>query len=361
MGAPKDLTGQRFGKLTVIKKTSSNPVKWECLCDCGNTSFVATDKLTGERTRSCGCLQKEKTAQTRFKDLTGQTIGRLYVQKLVRKHPPEYQCICSCGNTGTYSAVRLRSVQSCGCLQKNMAGQNKFKDLTGQTFGRLTVLGLAEKTPVKWKCQCSCGNITTVRTKSLTAGETRSCGCIARETAENAKQDLTGNRYGSLVVKQMIWTQGQPTMCECLCDCGKTKRIRAAALKIGGAASCGCRTGIKKEGITKMADCGIPMTITAYRTNTDIDVRFSDGAVQTHRAYGDFTRGLISHPYLRRGRSYKNIHILAKAYVIGKNENIDVYYKVRLPGNQQDILSAAQIVQAARNTKNHYPQIHERR
>ena len=62
-----DLTGQRFGRLTVIRKADQRGpdggAVWECLCDCGNTCFVWKQKLTRKghsAKRSCGCLQKER-------------------------------------------------------------------------------------------------------------------------------------------------------------------------------------------------------------------------------------------------------------------------------------------------------------
>lgn len=62
----KDLTGQRFGRLTVIRKTDKRGpdggIVYECLCDCGNTCFVWNNKLTRKNhsaKRSCGCLQAE--------------------------------------------------------------------------------------------------------------------------------------------------------------------------------------------------------------------------------------------------------------------------------------------------------------
>ena len=61
-----DLSGQIFGKLTVVK-CHSNPKgrpRWFCLCDCGNSCIVLTQSLIIGRTRSCGCLQKEYTDST---------------------------------------------------------------------------------------------------------------------------------------------------------------------------------------------------------------------------------------------------------------------------------------------------------
>ena len=60
----------------------------------------------------------------------------------------------------------------------------KFIDITGQTFGRLFVI---EQTAdriwgqVTWNCKCSCGNTTTVTSRDLRCGDTRSCGCMKTE------------------------------------------------------------------------------------------------------------------------------------------------------------------------------------
>ena len=68
--ARKDLTGQRFGRLTVIRATDQrgpdNGIVYECLCDCGNTCFVWNNRLTirtHSRKRSCGCLHDETHEQ----------------------------------------------------------------------------------------------------------------------------------------------------------------------------------------------------------------------------------------------------------------------------------------------------------
>lgn len=50
-----DLKGQRFGRL-VANSYSKEKKKWECKCDCGQTSFVRPDHLRQKRVQSCGCL-----------------------------------------------------------------------------------------------------------------------------------------------------------------------------------------------------------------------------------------------------------------------------------------------------------------
>ena len=64
-------------------------------------------------------------------------------------------------------------------------------DLTGQVFGRLTVLGRSPaKTGdghVKWACMCTCGGACDVSGKNLKRGIAKSCGCIRRENAHSIK------------------------------------------------------------------------------------------------------------------------------------------------------------------------------
>lgn len=57
-----DLSGQRFGRLTVIERTekeSKGQARWLCRCDCGNTAIVQSYDLRSGNTQSCGCQRKE--------------------------------------------------------------------------------------------------------------------------------------------------------------------------------------------------------------------------------------------------------------------------------------------------------------
>lgn len=61
MGKFVDLTGRNFGRLVVIKKAQSKPeMRWECRCECGNTTIVSGKNLNRGHTQSCGCLGLEK-------------------------------------------------------------------------------------------------------------------------------------------------------------------------------------------------------------------------------------------------------------------------------------------------------------
>jgi len=57
-----ELTGKRFGKLTVVRRgenNSQNKAVWVCKCDCGEITTAITAQLNNGHKRSCGCLQSE--------------------------------------------------------------------------------------------------------------------------------------------------------------------------------------------------------------------------------------------------------------------------------------------------------------
>lgn len=61
-----DLTGQQFGRLTVVHHDPGHPGRgthWYCTCICGNTVTVRSEKLRTGRTRSCGCLRHERSGR----------------------------------------------------------------------------------------------------------------------------------------------------------------------------------------------------------------------------------------------------------------------------------------------------------
>ena len=75
MSKLKDLTGQRFGRLTVIERAENKGrrVRWKCKCDCGNTKIVTADSLLQANTQSCGCLHNEQIVERNFKHGKGHT------------------------------------------------------------------------------------------------------------------------------------------------------------------------------------------------------------------------------------------------------------------------------------------------
>lgn len=88
-----DLTGNTYGRLTVLgddgTRTKSGKVLLNCLCECGNKTYVRADHLKNGSVVSCGCLNNEKKHE-RFKDLMNtetdnfKVIDRAYTKKPTR-------------------------------------------------------------------------------------------------------------------------------------------------------------------------------------------------------------------------------------------------------------------------------------
>lgn len=131
-------------------------------------------------------------------DLKGQKYGRLTVlEEAESRISPNgtkvtmWKCQCECGNIVYRSSANLRHVAhpSCGCWQRENVSKHKLEDLTGQRFGRLVVIERAETTHVstRWKCKCDCGNECVVLAQNLKKGHTKSCGCFREEVRPKQK------------------------------------------------------------------------------------------------------------------------------------------------------------------------------
>ena len=75
----KDLTGLHIGKLTILEPTDQrirNAVVWKCRCDCGKEILVESRRLKPGVIYSCGCEQPPNVIG---KDLTGLRFGKLTV------------------------------------------------------------------------------------------------------------------------------------------------------------------------------------------------------------------------------------------------------------------------------------------
>ena len=199
-----DLTGHKFGRWTVkeldiersnkeSQSKSHRVLYWTCECECGNIKSVSSSTLRNGTSQSCGCLKRELTSK-RTVDLTGCKFGRWTVKELDAKRRdsqgPYWICECECGNISSVLGTGLKSghSQSCGCLQReSIRWFIDRKDLTGQQFGKLTVLNFAyvKGRQKYWNCICECGNQKVVKGSSLTTGETVSCGC---KNSENRKE-----------------------------------------------------------------------------------------------------------------------------------------------------------------------------
>ena len=128
------------------------------------------------------------------------------------------------------------------------------KDYTGEHIGNLIILERCGNTAdghAQWKCECQCENKTIVYKSSnqLVAAKKAkkqiSCGClVSKLISENPNRyfiDLTDQRFGKLVAKEVIGSTGQSKLWRCECDCGNKNFITTSHhLRTGNTQSCGC-------------------------------------------------------------------------------------------------------------------------
>lgn len=217
MGKFIDLTGQKFGRWTVIKRAEDRLSKngiiyryWlcECCCEKHTRREVREYSLINKTSQSCGCKSKE-TIRENIKnneiipDLIGKVFGDWTVlsQSDYVNGSRYWNCKCSCGTERAISERHLLDGNSKSC--------GHVKDLTGKKFGRLVVLYRVEDKILSdgthssmWMCKCICGNEKVIEGRLLNSGVTKSCGCLQYEiSCKNLNQkkyntyDLSGE-YG---------------------------------------------------------------------------------------------------------------------------------------------------------------------
>ena len=125
MGKIKDITGEKYNKLTAIKyvgKTKSGSAIWLWKCDCGNEKEIIADSVKTGNTKSCGCLKKEQdknNLKNNIKDISNKKFGFLTAIKYAGSCPSgaQWECLCDCGNKTVVSLSHLENgtTKSCGC------------------------------------------------------------------------------------------------------------------------------------------------------------------------------------------------------------------------------------------------------
>jgi len=117
----------------------------------------------------------------------------------------------------------------------------KLIDLTGEKFGRLTILSRAKIDKIKphWNAICECGKETLCSGLDLRNGDKKSCGCLRKDIL---RIDIVGKRFGKLTVQKIGKSRGKSTaeFWLCKCDCGNEHTVSSQHLRLGQVKSCGC-------------------------------------------------------------------------------------------------------------------------
>lgn len=112
------------------KKPNDSKTYWLCQCDCGNIVSKSAIYLTHTEVPSCGCYKRESISRLKLEDLTGKRFGRLTVLYRTNKvgELTKWHCKCDCGNELDVFAGNLKKgnhTTSCGCYAKENTTKNK--------------------------------------------------------------------------------------------------------------------------------------------------------------------------------------------------------------------------------------------
>lgn len=121
-----DLSGKRFGHLTVISRYGSTPNKmatWLCQCDCGNTKIVQTCHLNAGVTISCGCYQKKRASVANSTHHASKT--RLYNEWQHMKKR------CYCKSYSSYHLYGGRGITVCSEWKNSFESFQKWAVANG--------------------------------------------------------------------------------------------------------------------------------------------------------------------------------------------------------------------------------------
>lgn len=203
-------------------------------------------------------------AERKYRDIEiGERFYSLTVENIGRKPGSDrkqifYHCRCDCGNM-TYVSRRellngIRKSCQCRIWEKSQ--------MIGKVFGRLTVLEIDNDVAhgfgkhAYYRCQCECGNVTSIRGSYMRNGSIIDCGCgRGRRMSEGLAKDLSGNLFGNLYVIERDWSRGTHPghharwMCKCNL-CGSIESISSQILTRYGKDRCrkcsGMSNGEKK-------------------------------------------------------------------------------------------------------------------
>lgn len=188
--------------------------KYLCECVCGAKRKYYQGDLVSGHVRSCGCTYVARCQPLTY-NLTGQRFGLLTVisyngvlrsdsgkSRMVR-----WLCRCDCGTELLVNGRSLRAgtTRSCGCYQKKIVSEMLTDNLIGQRFGKLTVIERSGSRirynsdsgkAARWRCRCDCGNEIIADGWSLKCGDNVSCGCMTVSRLESdVKSFLDENGY----------------------------------------------------------------------------------------------------------------------------------------------------------------------
>lgn len=113
MSAKENIVEKKFNKLTVIEDNGGDKVTVRC--DCGTVKTVNKYNVVSGKVKSCGCIRRGKKRNDVLIDRTGERFGKLTVLKEL--HGGYVLCKCDCGNVKKINKGHMLAgdITSCGC------------------------------------------------------------------------------------------------------------------------------------------------------------------------------------------------------------------------------------------------------
>lgn len=186
--------GEKFNRLTVkfdSSQRSGGAILYECICECGNIKYVTITNLKTGTVTGCGKCHRSSIPR----ELAGQRFGMLEIVKKIDNIGTKtaWEARCDCGKICSVKTGDLVTghSKSCGC----QINYNKINHI-GQIFGRLEVKEIfgVQYGHKYYRCECSCGNECLIDGSQLVSGKTRSCGCLQKDLASARMKLRTGDK-----------------------------------------------------------------------------------------------------------------------------------------------------------------------
>lgn len=221
------------------------------------------------------------------------------------------------------------------------------KDLTGQIFGRLSVLSKdielsKQKGRSYFNCQCECGAIVSIRGCDLSYGSKTACPeCSKRNYIHD---NLVGKKFGQLTVLEDTGKRNKRAIIyKCKCDCGNTCETTSLLLRNNHTKSCGCLTeSVGELNIKQILDKNNIQYIQQYRFSDLPLLRFDFAIFQDEKLFALIEFDGIQHYDITNGWHTSQLatnDMLKNKYCLEHN-----YTLIRIPYDKRNNITLEDII-----------------
>ena len=255
-----DITGQRFGKILVLrqleersidKNTGKKRIQYECKCDCGKIYITRGENIRNGHSTSCGCSHKIREPI----DLIGKTYKTWEVIKLSNKKKKESKnkneeqysyyweckCNCGCGEVKIFKGYTLKKHKVSLCKEQRKKLKNYVCE--NKKINNFTIIKCVQILPnYIYECICDCGSIHYLSEDFLIKNKEKKCNfCNSEIELSVNRDDFINKKFERLsVINFSHFDYTGHIVWNCKCDCGNFKKVREDSLKNGMIKSCGC-------------------------------------------------------------------------------------------------------------------------